>query len=67
MISTHLRRTQVVDGLKALYYIAYYNLIRPWLPAGRAYIREANRSLEDTASPMANEALHHLTINRRSP
>jgi glycosyltransferase involved in cell wall biosynthesis len=35
------------DGVKALYYIGYYNLVHPWLPAGRAYIREANRFLED--------------------
>jgi glycosyltransferase involved in cell wall biosynthesis len=34
------------DGVKALYYILYYNLVQPWLPAGRAYIREANRFLE---------------------
>ncbi len=35
-----------IDGLMALYYILYYNLIAPWLPSGRAYIREANRFLE---------------------
>ena len=35
-----------IDGLMALYYILYYNLIAPWLPAGRSYIREANRFLE---------------------
>ena len=38
------------DGVMALYYILYYNLIAPWLSAGRAYVREANRFLETVAA-----------------
>jgi len=30
------------DGVAALWYIVYYNLIRPRLPEGKAYIREVN-------------------------
>jgi glycosyltransferase involved in cell wall biosynthesis len=35
------------DGLMAGIYILYYNLIKPWLPEGRRYIREVNRFLEE--------------------
>jgi glycosyltransferase involved in cell wall biosynthesis len=34
------------DGVMAGLYILYYNLIKPWLPAGRRYIREVNTFLE---------------------
>jgi glycosyltransferase involved in cell wall biosynthesis len=34
------------DGIQALFYIGYYNLIRPRLPSGRAYVREVNQFLE---------------------
>lgn len=40
------KKIGLMDGVKALCYIVYYNLVRPWLPAGRAYIWEANRFLE---------------------
>lgn len=43
------KKIGLMDGVKALYYIGYYNLVRPWLPVGRAYIREANRFLESAA------------------
>jgi glycosyltransferase involved in cell wall biosynthesis len=33
------------DGVMALGYIAWYNLVAPWLPAGRRYVREANAYL----------------------
>ncbi len=44
------KKVGVIDGLMALYYILYYNLIASWLPAGRAYVREANRFLETVAA-----------------
>jgi glycosyltransferase involved in cell wall biosynthesis len=34
------------DGLMAACYILYYNLVKPWLPAGRRYVQEVNRFLE---------------------
>lgn len=35
------------DGVMALWYIGYYNLIHPMLPAGRKYVREVNKALGD--------------------
>ena len=35
------------DGIMAGIYILYYNLIKPWLPAGRRYVREVNRFLRE--------------------
>jgi glycosyltransferase involved in cell wall biosynthesis len=37
------------DGVMAACYILYYNLIKPWLPEGRRYVREVNRFLQDHA------------------
>lgn len=34
------------DGVMALWYIGYYNIVKPWLPAGRRYIRAVNAGLE---------------------
>jgi glycosyltransferase involved in cell wall biosynthesis len=39
------------DGVMAGLYILYYNLIKPWLPAGRRYIREVNRYLGEGPRP----------------
>ena len=36
------------DGVMALWYIGYYNLIHPWLPSGRKYIRDVNQALADS-------------------
>ncbi len=33
------------DGIAAVYYILYYNLIHPWTPTGRKYIRTVNQML----------------------
>jgi glycosyltransferase involved in cell wall biosynthesis len=41
------------DGLMAAGYILYYNLIKPWLPAGRRYVREVNRFLALERRPEA--------------
>ena len=41
------KKIGLVDGVKALYYIGYYNLVQPWLPAGRAYVEEVNHFLRD--------------------
>jgi glycosyltransferase involved in cell wall biosynthesis len=41
------------DGVMALWYIGYYNLIHPWLPSGRKYIREVNKALEDLGTEKA--------------
>jgi glycosyltransferase involved in cell wall biosynthesis len=40
------KKIGIKDGLMAACYIFYYNLIKPWLPAGRRYVREVNRFLE---------------------
>jgi glycosyltransferase involved in cell wall biosynthesis len=34
------------DGVMAACYILYYNLLKPWLPAGRRYVRAVNQFLE---------------------
>ena len=52
------------DGIMALYYILYYNLIAPLLPSGRAFIREANRFLETVAACQSKEELHQDIIQR---
>jgi glycosyltransferase involved in cell wall biosynthesis len=39
------------DGLMAAGYILYYNLIKPWLPAGRRYIRAVNEFLQTHPVP----------------
>lgn len=39
------KKIGMIDGLAALGYILYYNLIKPWTPGGRRYIREVNRYL----------------------
>jgi glycosyltransferase involved in cell wall biosynthesis len=33
------------DGVMALWYIGYYNLIHPMFPSGRKYVREVNEAL----------------------
>lgn len=37
------------DGIQALWYIFYYNLVTPYTRAGRNYVRAANASLAPTA------------------
>jgi len=34
-----------LDGVAALWYILFYNLVKPFTPSGRRYIREVNRNL----------------------
>jgi len=34
-----------MDGVAALWYIFYYNLVKPLTPSGRAYVRAVNESL----------------------
>jgi len=41
------------DGIMALWYIGYYNLIKACLPAGRRYVREVNAALEKIAERSA--------------
>ena len=38
-----------MDGVAALWYIAYYNILKPQMPAGRHFIREVNAGLERLA------------------
>jgi glycosyltransferase involved in cell wall biosynthesis len=47
------------DGMAALHYIFYYNLIAPRLPAGRRYVAEVNAFLARSTAPQgdAGEAL----------
>jgi len=42
------------DGMMALFYIFYFNLVAPWTARGRTYVREVNRWLE--AQPAADTA-----------
>jgi glycosyltransferase involved in cell wall biosynthesis len=41
------------DGVFAACYILYYNLIKPWLPAGRKYVHAVNLFLEQQPVPEA--------------
>ena len=34
-----------MDGVAALWYIGYYNLVKPLLPSGRRYVNAVNESL----------------------
>ncbi len=43
------------DGVAALYYIFYYNLIAPRLPAGRAYRAEVDRFLANAGADARSE------------
>ncbi|MGE3844438.1 MAG: glycosyltransferase family 2 protein [Vicinamibacterales bacterium] len=39
------KKIGLLDGVMALYYILYFNLIAPRLSAGRRYVQEVNRNL----------------------
>lgn len=59
------KKIGVKDGLMAVLYILYYNLLKPRLPDGRRYIREVNEFLERTASSTPS-APSELSASRRS-
>jgi glycosyltransferase involved in cell wall biosynthesis len=44
------KKIGTMDGVAAVWYILYYNLISPLTGAGQAYIRQVNASLEKTQS-----------------
>lgn len=57
------------DGLMAIFYIFYYNLLQPWLPAGRRYIRSVNQFLEQqpaTPAPLLPWALPSVQVQRKA-
>ena len=39
------KKIGAIDGLMALAYIGYYNLVAPMLPSGRLYVRTVNAAL----------------------
>jgi hypothetical protein len=43
------KKIGLTDGIMALYYIMYYNLIQPLLPSGRRYVRDVNAFLSERA------------------
>jgi glycosyltransferase involved in cell wall biosynthesis len=45
------KKIGVRDGIMAIWYIFYFNVIAPRLPSGRRYIREVNGFLENSAKP----------------
>jgi glycosyltransferase involved in cell wall biosynthesis len=45
------------DGVMAILYIGYYNLIAPYLPSGRRYIAEANSFLTANEQPGSGVAI----------
>lgn len=45
------KKISLIDGVMAVYYILYYNLIKSWLPRGRKYIREVNTFLSSNPRP----------------
>ncbi len=34
-----------MDGVAALWYIAYYNIVKPWTASGRKYVRDVNAAI----------------------
>jgi glycosyltransferase involved in cell wall biosynthesis len=42
------KKIGITDGIMAIFYILYYNLIKPWLPSGREYVRQVNDFLTGT-------------------
>ena len=34
-----------MDGVAALWYIAYYNIVKPLTPSGRAYVHAVNTAI----------------------
>ena len=38
-----------MDGVAALWYIGYYNLVKPWFPGVRRYVRTVNEALAKNA------------------
>jgi len=49
------KKIGVRDGLMAIWYIIYFNLVAPRLSAGRKYIREVNAFLENSAKLTADD------------
>lgn len=45
------KKIGVLDGLAALGYVLRYNLVTPWLPRGRKYVRAVNRFLAGVPTP----------------
>jgi glycosyltransferase involved in cell wall biosynthesis len=43
------KKIGVKDGLAAIWYILYYNLMHPWTAAGQEYIRNVNKALIERA------------------
>jgi glycosyltransferase involved in cell wall biosynthesis len=44
------KKIRFVDGVWAIYYLGYYNLIAPWRRASRAYLRRAREILAQSAA-----------------
>jgi hypothetical protein len=42
-----------MDGVAALWYIGYYNLVKPWFPSVRRYVRTVNEALAKNGVPEA--------------
>ena len=44
------KKIDFMDGVAALWYIGYYNLVKPWFGSARRYVREVNAALEKRAT-----------------
>jgi len=55
-----------MDGVAALWYIAFYNLVQPWRASGRAYIRTVNAALAAKAQAQKTEAQKAQNLTRAS-
>jgi glycosyltransferase involved in cell wall biosynthesis len=44
------KKIGLADGIAALWYIVYYNLVAPYSRRGKQYVRTVNAALRDTAS-----------------
>ena len=47
------KKIDVRDGIDALWYILYYNLVKPFTKSGRAYVKAVNESLAKPAVAVA--------------
>ncbi len=44
------KKIDFMDGVAALWYIGYYNLVKPWFGSARRYVREVNGALAKRAA-----------------
>lgn len=60
------KKIGMFDGIQAIWYILYYNLVTPYTKGGRQYVRAANASLAAASSPPPPQDLPEASVNDRN-